>query len=81
MANISRLLNFDFLLIVSAGVAVAWCLVGRGVDDDGSYLDSILSWSPYTESWSQVGVIAVARWHHGVTEVSLAAVEDYCHVL
>ena len=48
---------------------------------DGSYIDSILSWSPDTESWSQAGVLAAARFYHGVTEVSLAAVEDYCSVL
>ena len=49
--------------------------------NDGSYLDSILSWSPDTESWSQAGVLTAARNLNGVTEVSLAAVEDYCHVL
>ena len=47
----------------------------------GSFLDSILSWSPDTESWSQDGVLTAAREDHGVTEVSLAAVADYCHVL
>ena len=45
------------------------------------YLDSILSWSPDTESWSQAGVLSAARAYHGVTEVSLAVVEDYCTVL
>ena len=49
--------------------------------DGNSYLDSILSWSPDTESWSQAGVLTTARSGHGVTEVSLAAVEDYCTVL
>ena len=48
---------------------------------DSSYLDSILSWSPDTESWSQAGVLSAARDSHGVTEVSLAAVADYCLVL
>ena len=52
-----------------------------GKDAGGSYLDSILSWSPDTESWGQAGVLSAARFGHGVTEVSLAAVEDYCHVL
>ena len=49
--------------------------------DGPSYLDSILSWSPDTESWDQAGVLIAARGFHGVTEVSLAAVEDYCTVL
>ena len=49
--------------------------------NDGTYLDSILSWSPDTESWVQAGVLTTARYYHGVTEVSLAAVEDYCTVL
>jgi hypothetical protein len=48
---------------------------------DGSFLDSILSWDQDTESWSQAGVLSAARSSHGVTEVSLAAVEDYCTVL
>ena len=52
-----------------------------GSDDVDSYLDSILSWSPDTESWSQAGVLTAAREWHGVTKVSLAAVEDYCVVL
>ena len=54
-------------------------LVLGGSDD--RYMDSILSWSPDTESWSQAGVHTAARAWHGVTEVSLAAVEDYCDVL
>ena len=52
-----------------------------GGDDGPSYMDSILSWSPDTESWDQAGVMTAARRYHGVTEVSLAAVEDYCTVL
>ena len=42
--------------------------------------DSILSWSPDTESWVQAGAMNAARSYHGVTEVSLAAVKDYCQV-
>ena len=52
-----------------------------GYSGSQGYLDSILSWSPDTESWSQAGVLSAARDSHGVTEVSLAAVADYCHVL
>ena len=52
-----------------------------GGRDDGSFLDSILSWDPDTESWSQAGVLTAARDSHGVTEVFLAAVEEYCTVL
>ena len=44
-------------------------------------MDSVLSWSPDTESWTVASVLAAARDFHGVTEVSLAAVEDYCSVL
>ena len=49
--------------------------------DGHSGMDSILSWSPDTESWSQAGVLSDARCTHGGTEVSLAAVEEYCDVL
>ena len=49
--------------------------------NNGNYLDSILSWDQDTESWSQAGVLTNARNYPGVTEVSLAAVEDYCTVL
>ena len=52
-----------------------------GGDDGQDYLDSILSWSQETESWSKAGVLTAARESYGVTEVSLAAVEDYCTVL
>ena len=52
-----------------------------GGNDGHSYMDSILSWDQDTESWSQAGVLTAARADHGVTEVSLAAVEDYCIVL
>ena len=54
--------------------------VSGGGNDNGA-IDSILSWSPDTESWVQAGALTAARASHGVTEVSLAAVEDYCHVL
>ena len=49
--------------------------------DGNSYLNSILAWSPDTEAWSQAGVLSAARDSHGVTEVALATVEDYCLVL
>ena len=52
--------------------------------DDGQdfgYMDTVLSWSPDTESWSQAGLLSAARDSHGVPAVSLAAVEDYCTVL
>ena len=46
-----------------------------------SLMDSILSWSPDTESWTLAGSLADARASQGVTEVSLAAVEKYCSEL
>ena len=52
-----------------------------GGHDGHGYMDSVLSWSPDTESWAVTGVLTAARDYHGVTEVELAAVEDYCHVL
>ena len=47
----------------------------------GGYKDSIMSWSHESESWTVVGYLAAERDHHGVAEVSLAAMEDYCVVL
>ena len=57
---------------------VVYVVGGHG---DGDYVGDILSWSPDTESWTRAGSLAAARSYPGVTEVSLAAVEDYCHVL
>ena len=48
---------------------------------DYGYMDTVLSWSPGTESWQEVGNLVKQRNRHGVAEVSLAAVEDYCQVL
>ena len=51
--------------------------VTGGYDGQGD-MDDILSWSPDTELWTVAGNLAAARRYHGVAEVSLAAVEDYC---
>ena len=44
------------------------------------HMEDILSWSSDSESWTWAGSLAAARGSHGVTEVELAAVEEYCHV-
>ena len=43
-------------------------------------MEEILTWDSVSESWSVVGHIKTARYWHGVTEVSLAVVADYCSV-
>ena len=41
-------------------------------------MDEILTWDSVSESWSVAGHMKTARDFHGVTEVSLAVVADYC---
>ena len=48
--------------------------------DSFSDMEEILTWDSVSESWSVVGHMETARWSHGVTEVSLAVVADYCSV-
>ena len=43
-------------------------------------MEEILTWDSVSESWSVVGHMETARRYHGVTEVSLAVVADYCSV-
>ena len=53
-------------------------LLVTGGTDDSSGMDEILTWDSVSESWSVAGHLKTARWAHGVTEVSLAVVADYC---
>ena len=46
--------------------------------DGSSAMEEILTWDSVSESWSVVGHMETARRYHGVTEVSLAVVADYC---
>ena len=41
-------------------------------------MDKILTWDSVSETWPEAGHMNTVRWHHGVTEVSLAVVADYC---
>ena len=43
-------------------------------------MDEILTWDSVSESWSVVGHMKTAKHKHGVTEVTLAVVADYCSV-
>ena len=47
----------------------------------GYDIDTVLYWDPETECWEMAGSLTAPRWNHGVTEVSLYSVEDYCSVL
>ena len=51
-----------------------------GGDDGSSDMDKILSWDSISETWSVACHMKTARSYHGVTEVSLAVVADYCSV-
>ena len=53
---------------------------GNEFYENYSYMDEILTWDSVSESWSVAGHMATARDSHGVTEVSLAVVADYCSV-
>ena len=46
--------------------------------DTSSDMDKILTWDSVSETWPEAGHMNTVRWHHGVTEVSLAVVADYC---
>ena len=54
-------------------------LVSGGVDMEAEgNLDEILAWDSVSETWSVAGRITTGRYAHGVTEVPLAVVADYC---
>ena len=38
----------------------------------------ILTWNPEHSSWSKVGVMAVARYGHAVTNVDYNEISQYC---
>ena len=48
--------------------------VSGGLDDNGNYLTSILSWDPVAESWQPSGDLAVARKSHAAVAVPASLV-------
>ena len=54
--------------------------VTGGYNDVSGDMEEILTWDSVSESWSVAGHMETARRYHGVTEVSLAVVADYCSV-
>ena len=52
--------------------------VTGGYDPDSGDMDEILAWDSVSETWSVAGHMETGRENHGVTEVSLAVVADYC---
>ena len=72
-----RAAKLGHLILVLGGHDDGYMLDGQ----DYGYMDTVLSWSPGTESWQEVGNLVKQRNRHGVAEVSLAAIEDYCQVL
>ena len=52
--------------------------VTGGSGDGSSDMEEILTWDSVSESWSVAGHMKTARFYHGVTQVSLAAVAGYC---
>jgi hypothetical protein len=60
------------------GATLAGVFHVTGGWDVNNYLDEILAWDPVAETWSLAGHLATARYWHGITEVSLAALEGIC---
>ena len=52
--------------------------VTGGYDPDSGDMDEILAWDSVSDTWSVAGHMETGRENHGVTEVSLAVVADYC---
>ena len=48
---------------------------------DESYLTSILSWDPSTESWQPAGNLAVARADHAAVAVPSSILESDCSTM
>ena len=51
---------------------------GYDMESDLGYLSEILTWDRVSETWSVAGHITTPRYAHGVTEVPLAVMADYC---
>jgi hypothetical protein len=60
------------------GASLASVFHVSGGDDGSNYLDEILVWDAVSETWSLAGHLATARFHHGITEVSLGALGGLC---
>ena len=53
-------------------------LVTGGAISDSSGMGEVLTWDSVSESWSVAGHMETARSWHGVTQVSLVVMADYC---
>ena len=51
--------------------------VTGGIHND-TFLTSILSWDPTTESWQPAGNLSMARFQHAAVAVSLPAIASEC---
>jgi hypothetical protein len=60
------------------GASLASVFHVSGGWDGSNDLDEILAWDAVSEAWSLAGHLATARYSHGITEVSLAALTDLC---
>jgi hypothetical protein len=60
------------------GASLAFVFHVSGGYDGSNFLNEILAWDPVSETWSLAGHLATARGYHGITEVSLAAMEGLC---
>ena len=52
--------------------------VTGGRDGDNNDLTAILSWDPSTESWQQVGNLAVKRYYHAAVAIPSSIIESEC---
>ena len=57
---------------------VGEALLVTGGHDAFSHMNDILTWDSSSESWSLAGRLDTARFYHGVTEVPLQVVADFC---
>ena len=60
------------------GVSLAGVFHVTGGYYGGGYLADILAWDPVSETWALAGQLTNPRDFHAVTEVPLAAVNDFC---
>ena len=60
------------------GASLASMFHVSGGSEGSTDLDEILAWDPVSETWSLAGHLATARGYHGVTEVSLAEMGQFC---
>ena len=58
--------------------------VGEILHVSGGYpdmvTDEVLAWDAVAETWGLAGKMAAARGYHGVTELDMAVIAQYCSV-